>query len=68
VVARPPESAGDVLLDADLAAAFDRTAHDHLLASVGQFPARDLIRGWQKAGVVDRAGSHRPGRGLLRAV
>ncbi|MFE9489480.1 reverse transcriptase N-terminal domain-containing protein [Streptomyces sp. NPDC006641] len=59
---------GDVLLDADLAAAFDRTARDHLPASVGQFPARDLIRGWQKAGVVDRAGSHRPGRGLLRAV
>ncbi|MER5360760.1 hypothetical protein [Streptomyces sp. NPDC002785] len=24
------------------------------MASVGQFPARDLIRSWLKAGVVDR--------------
>jgi RNA-directed DNA polymerase len=38
-------------LDADLAAAFDRIDHDHLLASLGSFPARDLIRGWLKAGV-----------------
>ncbi|MGW2564296.1 group II intron reverse transcriptase/maturase [Streptomyces sp. NPDC001514] len=42
------------VLDADLAAAFDRIDHDHLMASVGQFPARDLIRDWLKAGVVDR--------------
>jgi RNA-directed DNA polymerase len=40
-------------LDADLAAAFDRIDHDHLLASLGSFPARDLIRGWLKAGVVE---------------
>src|SRR6202453_403858 len=33
-------------LDADLAAAFDRIDHDHLLAALGSFPARDLIRGW----------------------
>jgi RNA-directed DNA polymerase len=38
-------------LDAGLAAAFDRIDHDHLLASLGSFPARDLIRGWLKAGV-----------------
>jgi len=40
-------------LDADLAAAFDRIDHDHLLASIGSFPARDLIRGWLKAGVFE---------------
>jgi RNA-directed DNA polymerase len=40
-------------LDADLAAAFDRIDHDHLLASLGSFPARDLIRGWLKAGVFE---------------
>jgi len=40
-------------LDADLAAAFDRIDHDHLLASHGSFPARDLIRGWLKAGVFE---------------
>jgi RNA-directed DNA polymerase len=40
-------------LDADLAAAFDRIDHDHLLAAIGSFPARDLIRGWLKAGVFE---------------
>jgi RNA-directed DNA polymerase len=40
-------------LDADLAAAFDRIDHDHLLASLGSFPARDLIRDWLKAGVFE---------------
>jgi RNA-directed DNA polymerase len=40
-------------LDADLAAAFDKIDHDHLLASLGSFPARDLIRGWLKAGVFE---------------
>jgi RNA-directed DNA polymerase len=29
------------VLDADLAAAFDRIAHDHLLAMLGTFPARE---------------------------
>jgi len=42
------------VLDADLAAAFDRIDHDHLMSSIGQFPARDLIQGWLKAGVMDR--------------
>ena len=40
-------------LDADLAAAFDRIDHDHLLAALGSFPARDMIRGWLKAGVFE---------------
>ena len=40
-------------LDADLAAAFDRIDHDRLLASLGSFPARDMIRGWLKAGVLE---------------
>src|SRR5258705_5420374 len=40
-------------LDADLAAAFDRIDHDHLLASLGSFPAKDMIRGWLKAGVFE---------------
>ncbi|GAA5117157.1 group II intron reverse transcriptase/maturase [Haloechinothrix salitolerans] len=42
------------ILDADLAAAFDRIDHDHLLNSLGSFPARGLIRDWLKAGVMDR--------------
>ena len=41
------------VLDADLAAAFDRIDHDHLLAALGSFPARDMIRDWLKAGVFE---------------
>src|SRR6266704_762686 len=40
-------------LDADLASAFDKIDHDHLLASIGSFPARDMSRGWLKAGVFE---------------
>ena len=40
-------------LDADLASAFDRIDHDHLLSSLGLFPGRGLVRQWLKAGVVD---------------
>jgi len=42
------------ILDADLKAAFDRIDHDQLMAAIGSFPARDLIRGWLKAGVIER--------------
>jgi RNA-directed DNA polymerase len=41
------------VLDADLAAAFDRINHDHILAMIGTFPARGLIREWLKSGVVE---------------
>lgn len=40
-------------LDADLAAAFDKIDHDRLLEALGSFPARDLIREWLKAGVIE---------------
>jgi RNA-directed DNA polymerase len=42
------------VLDADLKAAFDRIDHDHLLAQLGTFPARGLVEGWLKAGVLER--------------
>ena len=41
------------VLDADLAAAFDRIDHSRLLQALGSFPARDLIKGWLKAGVFE---------------
>jgi RNA-directed DNA polymerase len=41
------------VLDADLEAAFDRLSHDHILASLGTFPARELVRQWLKAGVIE---------------
>jgi RNA-directed DNA polymerase len=42
------------VLDADLKSAFDRIDHNFLLERIGTFPAREQIRGWLKAGVVDR--------------
>jgi RNA-directed DNA polymerase len=42
------------ILDADLTAAFDQLDHDHLLDQLGLFPARERVRRWLKAGVVDR--------------
>ena len=32
---------------------FDRLSHDHILTSLGAFPARGLVRRWLKAGVVE---------------
>ncbi len=46
------------VLDADLSAAFDRIDHDHLLAMIGSFPGRGMIRDWLKAGVFE------PGKGF----
>ena len=42
------------VLDADLASAFDRIDHRHLLDQLGLFPARDQIREWLRAGVMDK--------------
>jgi RNA-directed DNA polymerase len=42
------------VLDADLAAAFDRLDHDHILDQIGTFPARRLIEQWLTAGVVEQ--------------
>ncbi|HEY5248019.1 MAG TPA: group II intron reverse transcriptase/maturase [Dermatophilaceae bacterium] len=53
-VARGANPRRQWVLDADLAAAFDRIDHDHLLGMLGMFPARGLIAGWLKAGVVEQ--------------
>ncbi len=52
-VCKGPMATRTWALDADLAAAFDRIDHDHLLAAIGSFPARDMISGWLKAGVFE---------------
>ena len=57
-VCKGPAAKRTWALDSDLAAAFDRIDHDHLLRQLGSFPARDMIRGWLKAGVFE------PGKGF----
>jgi RNA-directed DNA polymerase len=42
------------VLDADLKSAFDRINHDLLLGLIGQFPARELVKRWLTAGVVEK--------------
>ena len=41
------------ILDADLAGAFDKISHGHLLEMLGGFPARGMIAGWLKAGIFE---------------
>ncbi len=41
-------------LDADLSAAFDRADHARILRQIGTFPAREMVAGWLKAGVIDQ--------------
>ncbi len=41
------------ILDADLAGAFDKISHEHLLEAIGGFPAREMIAGWLKAGILE---------------
>jgi RNA-directed DNA polymerase len=52
-VCKGPRSKRAWVLDADLAAAFDKIDHSRLLEALGSFPARDMIMGWLKAGVVE---------------
>ena len=53
-VARGPNPSRGWVLDADLAAAFDRIDHNRLLSHLGTFPARDQVQQWLKAGVVEQ--------------
>ena len=41
------------ILDADLAGAFDKISHGHLLEMLGGFPAKGMIAGWLKAGIFE---------------
>src|SRR6266568_3491158 len=41
------------ILDADLAGAFDNIDHEHLLKTIGDFPARRMVAGWLKAGIFE---------------
>lgn len=41
------------VLDADIKGAFDNIGQDKLMEAIGNFPARELIRQWLKAGYLD---------------
>ena len=41
------------VLDADISGCFDNISHEHLLSTIGNFPARKMIKEWLKAGYVD---------------
>jgi RNA-directed DNA polymerase len=46
------------VVDADIKGCFDNVSHEHILATIGSFPARELIKQWLKAGYVDHGGLH----------
>lgn len=48
------------ILDADLAGAFDRIEHSSLLKAIGDFPARELIADWLRAGVFESGAGFTP--------
>ena len=48
------------ILDADLAGAFDKIDHEHLLKAIGGFPARGMIAGWLRAGISEAGKGHSP--------
>src|SRR3954447_7130461 len=54
VTARGASCKRQWVLDADLAAAFDRIDHSRLLDQLGTFPARGMISAWLTAGVMDQ--------------
>lgn len=41
------------IVDADIRGAFDNINHTHLLNAIGNFPAREMVKQWLKAGVME---------------
>jgi len=52
LLARPNKTKKWVI-DADIKGAFDNIDHEHLLETIGTFPAKELIRQWLKAGYME---------------
>ena len=46
------------IVDADISGCFDNINHEHLLDTIGTFPAKELIRQWLKAGYVEYGRMH----------
>ena len=54
------------VLDADIEGAFNNIAHQALLETIGNLPARELIKQWLKAGYVEETMFHETEAGTLR--
>jgi RNA-directed DNA polymerase len=52
------------VLDADIEGAFDSISHERVLEAIGPFPAKELIRGWLKAGYVQTGTLHQSKTGV----
>ncbi len=46
------------VLDADISGFFDNISHETILETIGNFPARNLIKQWLKAGYLDKGEFH----------
>jgi RNA-directed DNA polymerase len=46
------------ILDADIKGAFDNIDHDFLLKTLGEFPGKELVKQWLKAGVMEDGAFH----------
>lgn len=46
------------VVDADIKGAFDNIGHKPLLEAIGQFPAKELVKQWLKAGYLEDRGFH----------
>ena len=55
------------VLDADLEGAFDNIGHAALVQAIGNFPARELIKQWLKAGYMEEEMWHATDTGVPRA-
>lgn len=51
------------VLDADISGFFDHISHETILNTMGNFPARNLIKQWLKAGYIDQGQFHDPESG-----
>ncbi len=52
------------VVDADIEGCFDNIAHEPLIKAIGNFPAREIIKKWLKAGYVDKGVFHDTDRGV----
>jgi RNA-directed DNA polymerase len=58
-----PQSRKQWVVDADVAGAFDNIDQDYLLSALGDFPGRELVKQWLKAGVMEDGAFQATARG-----